>query len=1157
MSTPATYQVRASDPKTSAWVGANAGSGKTHVLVQRMLRLLLADIAPSSILCLTFTRAAAVEMSSRLLERLGEWVILEESKLAEELRELIGESPSDKQLRSSRTLFARVLDTPGELRVQTIHAFCERLLQRFPIEAGIPAQFRVLEEREAFDMRLSARDALLRSLERGGGGDGLAQAVQTICADITESEFTRLLDAIDKERQQLRTLLPTRETIEEAVEKIFVALGLEDGETSASVEARIFNLDESMRKNMFEAANMLQLEKGVTAIANGKKINQFLSSLGAGGSSLRDYMSVFFKANDDPREGRLIPATLEKNRPDIVATMQAEQDRLIKLRQRYTACRMAERSCAVLRLSHQIISGFESRKHQIGALDFDDLIERSAQLLGKSRQSAWVLYKLDEGISHILIDEAQDTSPRQWKVIAALAKEFFAGKGSEFYQETSIPRSLFAVGDEKQSIFRFQGADVKVYNERREGFGDDVKAAQLSWQEVPLQISFRSTPEVLKAVDFLFSEGVGRESVSASGAQISHEANRSNEHGAVELWKLECKEDDPHKPDYWSVANVMEDSDVEEPRVRLAKRIAKKIRSLIDGGAVLHRDILILVQRRGGFVEEMTRALKQEDIAVAGADRLNLSDHMAVMDLLSLARVCLLHSDDLSLAEVLKGPFFGLDDDDLFEIAYDRRKKTSLWQALVDKGESRIVARLEELRRQALQLSPFSFYHGVLVDGGREQLLKRLGSDAADPIDAFLELLRAYERENVPSLQGFLRWLERSKAEVKRDHDSAHDEVRIMTVHGAKGLEADVLFLPDTCRSVGHAHHDPVLFFADGKDGYNVPSLMWAPLPRDDVPVSREKRLQFRAEEARESWRLLYVAMTRARDRLYICGHTSRSEAPEDSWYKRCEEALKPHMEEVEEDGETIWRLGEDLATSRQGKSSTESGFSFDAKKSYESPKPEKSIELVAPSSAFAPIQKQGEWREDDKRRWARRRGDILHGGLRRLSALPANDRRSASDGVVDATARHLRVKIDPQQRTEIVESLDRVMASQECRFIFESDGRNEIALGGYIRRPEDEDESRVSGRIDRLCFLSQDEVLAVEYKSDRRPPKKVGDLGKGYLKGYLGQVGIYYKLLQQLWPNRKVRCGILWIANASFMEVPESMLQGVFNKHGGNHEFG
>lgn len=1140
MSTPAKDQARASNPKTSAWVGANAGSGKTHVLVQRMLRLLLAGVAPSSILCLTFTRAAAVEMSARLLDRLGKWVVLEEVELTGELQELLGAPPDAEQLRSSRMLFARVLDTPGELRIQTIHAFCERLLQRFPIEAKVPAQFRVLEEREALEMRLSARNALLRSIESGGGVDGLAQAIHTICADITEAEFTRLLGAVDKERRRLRDLLPTHKKIGEVSKKIFAALGLEDGETSASVERRIFNMDASMRKGLLEAARMLRCEKNVTATANAEKLTRFLSSDSIG-PGLKEYMSVFFKADGGPRQRGMVPAKLAKNRPDIAETVNAEQGRLMELRERYVACRMAERSCAVLHISYQIISNFENQKYQLGALDFDDLIEKTAQLLKTSKQAAWVLYKLDEGLSHILIDEAQDTSPRQWEVISALAGEFFAGKGSEKYQETAIPRSLFAVGDEKQSIFRFQGADLQVYDEKRRCFGKDAEAAQLRWDEVPLRTSFRSTPEVLQAVDFLFSEGIGKESVSASGEKISHEANRSDEHGLVELWDLECKEGESSPPDYWSVVNVMEDSAVEEPRVRLAKRIANKIRSLLDGGTILPRDVLILVQRRDGFVEEVTRALKQEDVPVAGADRLHLIDHMAVMDLLALARVCLLREDDLSLAEVLKSPFFGLDDADLFKIAH--RRRGSLWQALCKKGDGKIVARLSEWRDRALHLSPFEFYQGVLVGGGREQLLRRLGPDAADPIDSFLELLSAYERETAPSLQGFLRWFERSKVEIKRDHDSARDEVRVMTVHGAKGLEADVLFLPDSCRSIGHWSHDPALFFADD-DKDDAPPLMWAPLQSDDVSFSGEKRMRFRAEDIKENWRLLYVAMTRARDRLYICGHTARSKAPQDSWYERCRTALQSHMEEVQEDGEKVWRLGKDSALSGQKKPSVEQGAPFEMK-DYTSLPPEKSIESVAPSIAFALRRKRSEWRENDKRQRSRRRGELLHEGLRRLSALPPSDREGASADVVDTVARRLKAKIGWKQRDEILKALGRVMASKKCRFVFDSDGRNEVALSGYVRLPDEADERRVLGRIDRLCFLEGGEVLAVEYRSDRRPPVKVDDLRIEYL----GQVGIYYKLLRGLWPDRKIRCGVLWIATANFMEVPESMLQGVFNK--------
>ena len=1141
-------QVKASNPMTSAWVVANAGSGKTHVLVERMLRLLLAGVKPGSILCLTFTRAAAVEMSARLLERLGKWAMLPPDNLAAELESLLGAPADEKQLRESRLLFARVLDTPGELRIQTIHAFCERLLLRFPIEAGVPAQFRVLDEREARELRLLARDRLLRAVASGAGEeDGLAQAMQSLCASITDDkEFSRLLSAIDDNRQELRKLLPDIAAVERAVQEVNDRLQIAAGETAASIAERIADPGNA-RVDLLEAADMLQRQGGKTAVESGRRIEGFLAanSKALQNARLRKYMDVFFTKSNEPRKS-LLPAALAKDREDIAKSLLAEQNRLSGLRARYMLCVSAERSCAVLRLSYRMVAGFEAEKARLGALDFDDLIEKTASLLERSEQAAWVLYKLDEGITHILIDEAQDTSPRQWNVIAALAQEFFSGKGSEQHEEAEIARSLFAVGDEKQSIFRFQGADLEIYDEMRLHFGERVNAAQKSWEEVPLQRSFRSTPEILRAVDYLFAEGDGKERVSKSGEAIAHLANREQERGLVEIWEPECSDTDTTAtPDYWDIAPPLTALSA-EPRALLAKRIASRIRGWLDDGvmskshgrALLPKDILILVQRRDGFVEEMTRALKQQGVPVAGADRMRLSEHMAVMDLLALARACLLRDDDLSLAETLKSPFFGLDDDDLFKIAHGRKK--SLWQALRHHSEEdgrlkEIVERLEQLRHRATRLSPFAFYHGVLVEGGREKLLARLGLDAADPIDSFLDHIRAYERENAASLQGFLHWLKRSSVEIKRDQDSTRDEVRVMTVHGAKGLEADILFLADTCRQIGHWRHDPVLFF--GKNENDVP-MIWAPSPPEDVPFSANERSRLREEDRSENWRLLYVAMTRARDRLYICGHHSRMEPPEDSWYARCSRALLPHMEEITlENDEKVWRLGEEPAPPTSKTSASKGDKSIAALK-FSELKPEKSVASIAPSAAFASTRERSGWQKNDKRRSARRRGEILHEALRRLSAVSQEHRSSVVEKIVAALA----PEATQEEHDEYLETLGRVLASEECRALLDAEGRNEVPLSGYVCLRDEEESQRVPGRVDRLCFLPGDEVLAVEYKSDRRVPASVGELRQEYL----GQVGIYYRLLRELWPERKIRCGILWMETARFMEIPKEDLEAV-----------
>ena len=1144
-------QALASDPSASIWVGAHAGSGKTRVLVDRMLRLLLAGVPPGSILCLTFTRAAAGEMRNRLFDTLGPWVCMEEEKLEAALRQLLGNVPDGEQMRAARLLFGKVLDTPGELRIQTIHAFCEHLLGRFPIEAGVPAQFRVLDEHESSELRLSVRDGILRGMSAGKGERELADAVDVICADITEQDFRDLLAAIDKERQRIRELLPDATAVDNCIRQIDAALGVQAGETPSDIEAEIADPGDA-QDALLEAAALLIQSGKKTFVAFGENIENFLSR--APGIGLKEYMDVFFTTSGKkPPRKKLASDDLKKKRPDMDAVLRVEQERLDELRRRHDNLVTAQRSRAVARLSWRLVEDFAGEKRNRGMLDYDDLIEYAARLLRDSRQAAWVSYKLDEGIAHILVDEAQDTSPRQWEVIAALAEEFFSGQGSEVGEKTGVPRSLFAVGDEKQSIFRFQGADLEAYDKQRKDFGARVLDARMAWREVPLRVSFRSTPEVLEAVDCLFAKNGDASgesnrlwrSVTKSGEDNRHQAHRKQEHGLVELWDCEGPDADGGKaaaPDYWSIADAaaVAGGAEESGGARLAKRIAAKIRGWWDEGSVRPQDILILVQRRNVFVEEMIRALKQKGVPVAGADRMRLTEHLAVMDLLALARFCLLADDDLSLAELLKSPLVGLDDDDLFAIAHGR--EGSLWRALRQRGKENekfgeIVAHLRRLRGQARELAPFAFFQSVLIKGGREKLVRRLGLDASDPLDAFLDQLRAYERDHAPSLQEFLRWLERPPIEIKRDQDSAHNEVRVMTVHGAKGLEADVVFLPDTCRSIGHAQHDPKLFFGDA--GKGEPPLLWVRSSSWDVAFSEAERERFRAAEQEENWRLLYVAMTRARDRLYICGHSGGRGVPEDCWLARCQDALKPHMKKGKDaEGNAVWRLGEEPSAGagtreKEEKAATSAPVSPVLR---DPPKPEKAVMPLAPSRAFAAaafVGASGRWHGEERRRAARRRGTILHAALCRLGGLSDKQRRERVDGLLAALAPEAAA----EERGEMAATLERVFASEECKPIFRWRGRNEVALGGMllVAGEEGEEMRRIPARVDRLCFPAEGEVVAVEYKSDRRPPRSV----ESVKDAYLAQVGIYRRLLLSLWPEREIRCGILWIETARFMEIP------------------
>ncbi len=566
-----------------------------------------------------------------------------------------------------------------------------------------------------------------------------------------------------------------------------------------------------------------------------------------------------------------------------------------------------------------VIERYRAEKERRGLLDYDDLIDKTLALFGRV-SAAWVLYKLDLGIDHVLIDEAQDTSPKQWDVVRALVAEFFAGEGAR----GDVKRTIFAVGDEKQSIFSFQGAAPRQFAEMRREFERLHVASQLGFEFREFKYSFRSGPVVLGAVDTVFRRPEAYVGLSADAEHTLHEAIRDQAPGLVEIWEMIAPEE-KREIEGWDAP--FDTTSETTPTVKLARRIANAIKdwkarreavSDLQTGALRalrDGDILILVRQRGPLFEAVIRALKVAGIAVAGADRLMLTDHIAVMDLIALADALLLEDDDLALATVLKSPLFGWDEQQLFDVAWKR--KGSLRRALNAKqNEPHVadaVARLNSLSLFARSETPFAFYARVLgPEGARARILARLGHEATDALDEFLNLALDYERREAPSLQGFAAWLRASPTQIKRDMEAGRDEVRVMTVHGAKGLEAPVVILADTTTRPSGSREPRLLMLPASGDAPEAPDRMvWAAARATDVPPVAEARERARNAAEDEHRRLLYVAMTRAADRLIVCGARGQNKAPEGCWYDLIHDALVPvalELSSADDDGK-IWRI--------------------------------------------------------------------------------------------------------------------------------------------------------------------------------------------------------------------------------------------------------
>ena len=1126
-------QVAASDPKASVFVTANAGSGKTSTLVKRVARLLLGGARPETILCVTYTKAAAAEMQRRLFDELGGWAVMPDERLAEKLADL---DERGDDLSAARALFARALETPGGLKIQTIHAFCEKLLRRFPLEAGVSPGFRVLEDAAAREISAKARDDVAyAAFEYAGSAIGEAYAYFAVQLDY------RAFDGM------FATFEARRAAIEAYVDShpggyapdVWKRCGFVDPTTVEAVEAEaVADMDWGGWRIAAEALSL-------GTPATDQPIGAAMRALGPG-SAFADIWAVFCTKAGQPR------AKIGTNSVEAGARawLIAEQQRLLEISERIKAARIATDTVYALGLAMTYAGFYEGAKSANGGLDFGDLIARTHELLTVRADAAWVLYKLDGGIEHVLLDEAQDTAPEQWDILHALTEEFFAGGAMREHDE----RTVFAVGDEKQSIYSFQGARPERFIAESKSFRGLIEGAGRRFADVPLLESWRSTPEVLAFVDAVFADPEARAGltpgVAADVESVRHLPKREAGYGAVDFWPLE--EGDPNPDvDPWDPVDL---EPAESANKKLARRIARSIRRMVDAReAVFDRetrawrparygDVLILVRRRKALFHEIIRALKREGVAVGGADRMTLSDHVIFQDLMALGRFARFPTDDLTLAALLRSPFCDIDEEGLFDLAHDRGP-AHLWTVLTRRaGERPEWGRAEDFLRWAMSVAvrpPFDFYARVLSrldpegHSMRARLLTRLGREAEDALDAFLGEALAAEERGVRDLERFLAQMAAADIEVKREPEDrpgpAGGEVRVMTAHGSKGLEAPIVILPDTTTRAT-AQGGPLLSTGDG-------GFLWAPRKPEDCPASAEARSLRDVAGEHESLRLLYVALTRARDRLIICGVKTRDASYAGSWHEISSRALAR-----EEIAEKTWMFADgDAQITRYGfDPETADAVARDERAAavlpdwtqryapaepavtrYASPSTLAESERGPAPSPLAERSGMGRYR----------RGLIVHRLLQLLPDLPPDGRRAAAASLL---ARE--IDLTDAQREEMAGAALSVLEDERFAAVFGPGSRAEAAVAGAAAGlPAG---LAISGRVDRLV-VQPDRVLVVDFKTNRPAPDRIEDADPAYLT----QMAVYAAVLAEVFPGRLIEAALVWTDGPKLMPVPENIV--------------
>ncbi|WP_116132846.1 double-strand break repair helicase AddA [Tropicimonas sp. IMCC34043] len=1110
-------QVQAADPAASTWLTANAGSGKTRVLTDRVARLLLGGVPPQNVLCLTYTKAAAAEMQNRLFGRLGEWAMLDDDVLRAELQKLgAGTGLAAETLAQARRLFARAIETPGGLKIQTIHSFCAGLLRRFPLEAGVSPGFTELDEIAAARLRTEVLDHLAETEPGIYGG---------MAALVSDPDLTGLAAQISSHRN----LFPARPTRDDVLSLYDLPAGFAATDAMAGLDAAcdpgtlgmIADTLAGQSKTMVELAQELRLlaTVGLDAAGFGTLARKLLY---ASGENI----------------GWPKPSALTKKAREALGPLEDDFDALAdavaETRQGLLALAAVEKTLTLHRFAAAFLPAYATAKEAGGWLDFDDQIQKAEKLLSNPGVADWVLYRLDGSIDHVLVDEAQDTSPLQWQVIEHLTREFTAG-GS---RATAGERSIFVVGDLKQSIYSFQGADPEGFVRMRQAFASRLGHLDLTLQQLDLQYSFRSAGEVLKTVDATF----GPDNLRGMGDAVGHVAFKGALPGRVDLWPLVDRVP-AAEPENWEdpVDLVSEEHHV----VQLAQAVARQVREMVDHGFLwaerngaftprpIHEgDVLILVQGRGegsavSLFHEIIRACKAERLSVAGADVLKLGEELAVRDVRALLAFLATPEDDLSLAAALRSPLLGLSEAQLFDLAAGRPKGRFLWEAMRRRQADfpQVFEILSDLRDQADFLRPYDLIERLLMrHDGRRRLVARLGEEASDGIDALLAQALAYEQDEPPSLTGFLARMEGAEINVKRRAEARGSKLRVMTVHGAKGLESPIVILPDTAhRKRPHEFRDALLPSGSGVPQWNVPS---AEAPEVTTRLKRatiDKRLE-------EAQRLLYVAMTRAEQWLIVAAAGDLGKDG-DSWYQQVEAGMQGLGASAHE-----FALGPGLrlesphwATARRPApedTATDEPPALPGWALTPAETPDRPAATLSPSGlggAKALPGERADWSEAE----ALRRGTLIHLLLEHLPAHPRADWPDAAAGL-------LATQAQPAEISPLLTEARRVLEDEALAFLFAPETLAEVPVTAAL--PE-LGGARIHGAIDRL-LIRPDHVLAVDFKTNALVP----DRPEAVPIGLLRQMGAYAAALKLVFPDRRIDTAILWTAEARLMALPAAL---------------
>jgi ATP-dependent helicase/nuclease subunit A len=1113
-------QALAADPDVHAALSASAGTGKTQVLTGRVLRLLLHGTRPESILCLTFTKAAAAEMANRIGLRLAAWVRLKRTELWNDL-EALGEEPDERLIERARQLFAKVLDCPGGLKIQTIHSFAQGLLAAFPAESGIVPGFQPIDGRSEQELVRRTLADLLAGAE-AAGDEGLIDDVQCLSRRLGEAGAVEYLQACARRPDALDALGP-REGIQAQIRRLMDLPDSVDDFLAANCADDGFDCD--LLRAIAEANRSWGKPTGFEIVGN---IESWLAMDSAGRVALLpELAAIVFTGKGEFRKAQ---AGQVKADPDYEHHTQRLAERITELLRVQRASRLAVDMAAGLRAGRAFADAYVQAKRAAGVADFNDLIEWTRRLLGESGMGEWVRYKLDRQVDHVLVDEAQDINAAQWEIIERLVEEYFTGSSET---ERRV-RTLFMVGDFKQAIYGFQGTDPKRFREAREMFkrrADELSenAPATEFRDLSIAASFRSAQPVLDVVDSVI-ETVGAKALALSEPPPLHRAYHRHRLGMVELWEP------------FAVEESADDSDEGEERWvslrdrRYAEELAERIRLMIEEAPVLAStgrplspgDVLVLVRSRGELASLIVARLFSSGVPVAGVDRLHLHEPLAVQDLLAAVKFAVQPNDDLNLACLLVSPLIGWDQEQLRELAFGRKR--SLWGELRRRSAEFATTHeaLAELLRIADFTTPSRFLETILTGPmqGRRKLYSRLGMAARDAIDELINSALEFERNETASLDRFLAWFSRGTVDVQRDPGQPANEVRVMTVHGAKGLEAPVVIIADATGDPAKLGRIPLTVDVE-VEGAGVAPLL-RPKKDERCPPFEAIILDEERSDLEEHMRLLYVALTRAADRLIVSGVRPKERKdgadprPANSWHRIVEQAMSA-IASVPGEAHVALRYGAHGARqSRPAKDKQELATAQVPDWALRRAPPEARPPRPLAPSAIATDDESAP-PPSEAMRSAALRGTWIHQLLERLPAVEPAARAVAAKRWLEQSAGIA----EPDVREEIVEQVCLILSDPRFADLFGPGSLGEAPLAATLP-----DGRVIAGTVDRLR-VDDSSVAVIDFKTGRVPATRA-DIPNAHR----AQMAAYAEALQVIFPGRRISASLLYTGGPSLFEL-------------------